>query len=264
MEQDYSDLPTYLTSGRGEAAQANFSVQDYGREGDQRPYQIVQPTYPAPKFMQTYSNLNQALRECDTFCKLSGHPMRLVKWGARRPCMPCKKHILTSNRLPSLKLRPVYSPGALEGFPDATPLADMSPDGTRIVYGPDGAPQVVGAPNYTVSYDAQPASVGGSDAALLTYEQAVKSAQYLANMLGQQAYICAGFGSSCKGRNPKKWVPMVYVEPGGLVRRYADDFPLGNARSARGSTTLITPVNPDEYQELVRQSEGGTFLSQND
>jgi len=260
MEQDYSDIPAALTSSEGSAANAAFSVSDYGRVGDQRPYQVVMPTYPAPKFMQTFANMDQALKECATLCQLSGKPLRLIKWGERRPCIPCKRRVLTSNRLPSFRIRkdfnPFFSPGALEGYPDATPLADFNPDGTQIVYGPDGAPQVVGAPNYVVKRDEIAPPLGGRDAAMQTYEDAVKSAQYLASMQGRQAYVCSGFGSSCKGRNPKKWVPVVYVEPGGLVRRYTDDMPLGNARSAPGSQVLITPVNTDEYAELIRISEG--------
>lgn len=273
MEQDYTDIPAYLMTKEGEAASSNFSVTDYGRVGDQQPYQIVLPSYPAPQFLQTYSNLNKALRECGTLCQLSGKALRLVKWGSRLPCLPCgpKKRL---NKLPSLRVR--RSPGALEGYPDASPVADMSPSGRVIVYGPDGTPQIVGAPNYVVSRDAWPAAacgtMGSPGSAMgvgvpgsrvrQRYIQAVQSAQYLANAEGKQAYVCSGFGADCKGRNPKKWVPVVYVQPGGLVRRYADDMPIGNASSIAGSTNVITRVTPGEYQNLVAQSDGGSFSAQ--
>lgn len=265
MAQDYFDIPPFLTTREGEAASSNWSVTDYGREGDLRPYQVVLPSYPAPQFLQTYNNLKQALRECDTLCQLKGKPFRLVKWGARLPCYPCRGSKKT-NMLPQgrvLRRKAMFSPGALDGYPDATPVAEFRPTGSNIVYGPDGQPKMVGAPNFRVARTPFPPAAEQHWPTLpQTYLQAVKSAQYLANAQGKQAYICSGFGANCKGRNSKKWIPMVYVEPGGLVRRYQTGEPLGNASSVRGSTTIITGVTPPEFRELVRESEGGTFLPQ--
>ncbi len=265
MAQDYFDIPALLTTREGEAASSNWSVTDYGDGGDQRPYQVVFPSYPAPQFLQTYANLKNALRECDTLCQLKGQPFRLVKWGARLPCYPCRTR-KRGNLLPGARIerrKAMFSPGALQGYPDATPVAEFRPSGSNIVFGPDGQPKMVGAPNFQVSRTPFPPSEKKKWPKLpQRYAEAVQSAQYLANAQGKQAYICSSFGARCKGRNSKKWVPMVYVQPGGLVRRYHDGMPLGNASSAPGSTTIITGVTPPEFRELLRESQGATFQKQ--
>lgn len=255
MPSTITSQPLPLSTSAGEAADANFSPADYGNAGDQRPYQIVFPSYPAPKFLASFANLNDALRECGTLCRLTGQPFRLVKWGARVPCYPCQPKKKT-NRLPSLR---IHSAGALAGHPDATPIADFTPKGT-VVYDAQGRPTVVGAPNYAVSRTPYPATEFVSFPPLpQRYAEAVRSAQYIASNTGKQTYLCSSNGADCKGSS-KEWVPVVYVEPGGLVKRYREDLKLPNSPS--GSTNSITPVTEDEFRELVRQSEGRTAMGQ--
>lgn len=244
-----------LSTSAGEAAQANFSPADYGNVGDQRPYQIVFPSYPAPKFLASFVNLNEALRECGTLCRLTGKPFRLVKWGSRTPCYPCGARKST-NRLPSLR---VHSAGALAGYPSARPVADFTPKGT-VVYDAKGRPTVVGAPNYVVARTPYPSTEFANFPPLpQRYAEAVRSAQYVAANTGRNTFLCSSTGGNCDGRS-KEWVPVVYVEPGGLVKRYAQDLSLPN--SPEGSITSVTPVTEDEFLELVRESEGRTWLGQ--
>ena len=264
MASDYSDIPRFLATREGEARTSNFSTEDYGREGDQRPYQVVFPSYPAPKFLASFINLDDALRECGTLCQLTGKPFRLVKWGSRLPCYPCR-NIKGFNRLPSAR---IVSPGALEGFPDAQPIADFKPSGGTIVYGPDGNPKIVGAPNFKVSRHTCPERdfVDFSRQLPVRYTEAVKTAQFIANDTGANAYLCSSMGANChvpaKKGTKTKWVPVVYVSPGGLVKRYPTDLKLTRANSIHGSTSVVNPVTPDEFRELIRESAGRTRLGQ--
>jgi hypothetical protein len=229
--------------------------------GDQRPYQVVMPSYPAPQFLARYQELKVALHECGTLCQLTGKPFRLVKWGARLPCYPCRGRKQT-NRLPSMR---IVSPGALRGYPSAQPVADFSPTGGTIVYGPDGQPKLVGAPNFKVTRNPnQPDSFVNWDTPIpQRYMEAVKTAQYVAKTTGQNAFLCSSMGASCKSRDAKKWLAMVYVTPGGLVKRYPHDMKLPKGvKSAPGSQSVVNPVTTDEFRELVRQSEGRTRLGQ--
>lgn len=249
------NLPSVL-SAQEQARYEQASAYDYGQEGDQRPYQIVFPAYKAPKFMQTFNTLERALRECSTLCRDTGLPFRLVKWGGRIPCVPCGRRI-QDNRLPGYKV--VYSKGALDGYPDAMPVADFKPSGERIVYGPDGEGKLVGEPNYIIS--AKPYPVVGKfepGPVPLRYLDAVQSAQYLVRQTGRTAYLCSSMGSDCK-RDPKKWFPVVYVEPGGLVARYPYEQDLGPG-SISNSTNVVTDVTPSEYEQLVAESQGASYL----
>jgi hypothetical protein len=258
---DYSDLPGFLATREGEAQSSQFSTDDYGEVGDQRPYQVVFPSYPAPKFMARYQELKEALNECGTLCQLTGKPFRLVKWGSRLPCYPCNAR-KTLNKLPSVR---ITSPGALHGYPSAQPIADFNPRTGTIVYGPNGQPTIVGAPNFKVTRNPnQPGSFVDWDTPIpQRYLEAVKTAQYIASTTGRNAYLCSSMGASCKSRNPKKWIPVVYVTPGGLVARYSHDLRLPKGvHSKKGSTSVVNPVTADEFRELFRESEGRTRLGQ--
>jgi len=248
------DLPIYMKSAQAEAAQANFSIDDYGYLGDNRPYQVVRPAYPAPEFLQRFSNLEEALQECKTLCHLQGKPFRVVRWGrtgsgARTggvPCAPCKNKPRIS-RFPKL-----YDSGCLNGLEDATPIAELHPDGRRIVYDCNGKPKIVGATQYRISRVPFPREHEFSTLPQ-RYLTAVKSAQLLAKRSGRRAYICTSFGASCKKRNKNLWVPVVYVQPGGLRERY-DNVPTG--------TVTVTPVSPSYFKELLAQSRGASYLGQ--
>jgi hypothetical protein len=253
------DTPTFLDSARAEARQADFSIDDYGREGDQRPYQIVYPAYDAPKFLQRYVDLGKALRMCKTLCTLKGRPYRVVRWerpgsGARPggvPCAPC------AGRPQSMFPRRVRSAGkngcvGLAGFEAAgmKPVAEFHPNGQMLVFDKCGKAQVVGRPNYIVSRNPFPRE-RHPRALPQQYLQAVKTAQLLADRRGVKTYVCSDFGTNCK--KGKQWVPIVYVQPGGLVRRYDN----------RGTgTTGVTPISESYFRELVAESRGATFLGQ--
>jgi len=241
-----------LTSARDNSAYAQFSIDDYGRQGDERPYQVVQPAYDAPKFLDRFNNLDAALRECKTLCTLQGKPFRVVRWeragsGARGgvPCKVCKG-------CPPSPRFPQRRPGELHGYPDATPIAEVRPDGQHIVYNHCGKPKLVGRSNYVVSHTPFPREFHPRPLRQ-NYLEAVKTAQLYARRRGRRAYICSDFGAKCKGRNPKYWVPVVYVNPGGLAMRYPDD-PVG--------TTTVNPVGPGQFKELVAQSRGASLLGQ--
>lgn len=250
--------PNSLGTREGEAYEAQFSTSDYGRVGDQRPYQIVFPSYPAPKFLSRYQYLSDALRECDTLCQLKGQPFRLMKWGGPYPCYPCRRSAAANGTLPSLR---IHSPGALEGFADATPVADFLPTGRRIVYGPDGQPKVVGAPNFIVSRTPNPwGEFSFATPIPQRYAEAVRTAQYIARDTGRNTFLCSSLGGDCNRRNPKQWLPVVYVDPGGLVRRYPAGLKLPN--SVPGSQISTTPVTENEFRELLRESAGASRLGQ--
>lgn len=250
-----NDLPA-APSAREQARYEQATTYDYGRVGDQRPFQVVFPAYKAPKFLETFHTLEQGLRECGTLCRLKGLPFRLVKWGGKVPCVPCGTKI-RDNRLPGFKV--IYSKGALEGFPDAMPIADFQPNGQKIVYGPLGEQKLVGQSSFVVSASPYP-SVGRYTPAPLQmrYLDAVKSAQYLAENTGRTTYLCSSFGVDAP--MDADWFPVVYVQPGGVVARYPYERDFGS--SVPGSTTGVTSVSPSEYSELIAESRGATYLGQ--
>lgn len=245
-------------SAKLDARQAQFTRYDYGREGDTRPYQVVMPSYPAPKFLQTFVNLRDGLRECGTLCRLHGKPFRLVKWGSKVPCVPCGQQ--KTNRLPSYTMR---SRGALEGYPEATPIAEAHPTKGVSVFGPHGGEMLVGTPNYIASRTPFPISPSPDSPINQNYLQAVQTAQYLTGRSGARTYVCAGFGSECS--KSKSFVPVVYVDPGALVVRYPQGLPLSNsqATSIPGSAVITTPVSPDAFKQLLAASEGRSLLAWN-
>lgn len=257
MASEITSDAMLLSTRQGEAAQAQFYTSDYGAVGDQRPYQIVQPSYPAPKWLGRFAYLTDALRECGTLCALTGQPFRLMKWGDRVPCYPCKGQRRDLNRLPNLR---IHSPGALEGFPECRPIADFKPRSATLVYGADGQPKLVGGANFVVSRTPTPPSDFIEPGTLpVHYLEAVKSAQFLAGQTGRPAFICSSLGGSCKPRGRKKnWVPVAYVQPGGLAQRYPGDLRIKN--SVPGSQVGVSDVTEDEFRELIRESEGGSFL----
>jgi hypothetical protein len=247
----------YAPSPREQARYEQATTYDYGRVGDQRPYQIVFPAYKAPKFLETFHTLEQGLRECGTLCRLKGIPFRLVKWGGKVPCVPCGTRI-RDNRLPGFKV--VYSKGALEGFPDAMPIADFLPNGEKVIYGPNGDMKKVGEPSFAVAANPYP-FIGKYTPRppTMRYLDAIRSAMYLAEKSGRTAYLVSSFGDDSVS-NPD-WFPVVYVQPGGIVARYPHDADLGKG-SIPNNTNAVTSVLPSEYRELVAEGQGATFLGQ--
>jgi hypothetical protein len=248
------------TNIRDIAQQAQFTTYDYGRVGDQRPYQVVMPSYEAPQFLKTFMNLHEGLRECLTLCSLQGRPFRLMRWGARNPCIPCKQRFKGGGRLPSF----VRSPGALKGYPEARPIMEAHPTKGVSVFGPRGEVMKPGGANYRVSempwIDQRPRDLYNPGPVNLRYLQAVQTAQEFAGRSGKRAYVCSSLGADCKGRK-KQWFPVVYADPGGLVARYSYEEDFG-AGTVPGSTSVSTDVGPDSYRELLLQSEGATRLAQ--
>lgn len=258
-----------LSTPQGEAAQADFSIDDYGK-ADDGPYQIVMPSYPAPKWLNRYVDLGKALRECKTLCTLQGRPFGVVRWGREGsganggvPCRACQKQTRDPS-FPRRVARPCRTcNGGLSGLGDLSgcgcdglsccPIAEFKPDGQQIVYGPSGA-QLVGKPNYVVSHTPFPRFYK-PEVYPQRYLEAVRTGQYLATHSGKRVFICSGFGAKCAtGRDGKvTGVPVVYVEPGGLAKRYPGN-PTG--------TVMVNAVSPAYFRELVEESRGGSFLGQ--
>lgn len=250
------------TSAAAIAQQAQFTIYDYGRVGDQRPYQVVQPAYGAPQFLKTFINMQDGLRECMTMCALQGKPFRLMKWGSKNSCVPCNQRI-RDNRLPSLVVK---SRGALKGYPEAKPIAEAHPDRGVTIFGPKGEEMRPGEANYRVSPIPWIGKESPTDFYVpgpinKRYLEAVKTAQFLAGRAGKRVFVCSSFGASCKSRNPKKWMPVVYADPGGLVARYPYEENFGGG-TVPGSTSVTTGVSPQAFRELLAESRGATYLGQ--
>lgn len=260
--------PSSLETAEGEAAQAQFSPYDYGSVGDQRPFQVVYPSYPAPQWLNQFAYLGDALRECGTLCQSYGVPFRVVKWGGRIPCMPCKQTI-RDNRLPSIRVISkdrIYSQGALQGYPEATPVAEVRPDGTSLIYAPDGSTHLANRKNFYVASLGEivnPYCANNPPPLAKSYVEAVKSAQYMTgNYWNKPSFVCSGFNQVCKG---KKGVPVVYVQPGGIARRYPEEIKADKfgASTSEGSIVITQPVTPEMFRQLIALSEGGNTLPWN-
>lgn len=244
------DIPDYLTA-ESDAENAQASIEDYGK-ADDGPYQVVNPAYPAPQWLGRFIALGPALRECDTLCTLKGRPFRVVRWGREGsgnrggiPCATCASHA----RIPRWPRR--LGAGFLRGFPRAMPVAEARPGGQWVVYDSSGNPKLVGEPSYVVSHTPFPRFYE-PEVYPQRYLEAVKTAQVFANQTGKRAYLCSSFGADCEGKR-KTWIPVVYVDPGGLDHRYSN---------VRENEVLVTPVSSEHFQELVERSRGGTYLGQ--
>lgn len=244
-------------TAQAEAADAQFSIDDYGRLGDNRPYQVVQPAYDAPEFLQQFATAEAALQECKTLCHLEGKPFRTVRWervgsgnrgGVRcEVCRSCPSS--TRDRFPR-HLKP--GSGALHGYPNAIPIAEVQPNGQHIVFKKCGAGKIVGTPDYVVSRTPFPREYHPRPLPQ-RYLEAVRTAQRLSENTGKRAFICSSFGAPCNKRNDKYWTPVVYVDPGGLRERH-DSMPAG--------TVKVNSVTPAYFKELVAESRGATYLGQ--
>lgn len=219
-------------SEREIAAKAGFSVDDYGK-ADSGPYQVVMPTYPAPKWLRRFNALGPALRECSTLCQLRGQPFRVMRWGqegsgkAGSPCAPCAR------RFTARFARPVRGfgccgTGYLEGYPDAHPIAEFKPGGQKLVFNNAGESRIVGRPNYVVSSNPFP-RLYRPEKYSQRYLDAVTTAQKIAQASGNRMFVSDGR------------TPVAYVEPG---------------------ATTVNQVSPEYFQELVAQSRGRSYLGQ--
>lgn len=246
LEADY----TAPVSAQGEAAQAQFSVTDYGYVGDQQPYQIVLPAYPAPVWMQRFNNLGHALRECKTLCRMEGRPFRLVRWGqaVRTGCQHCGNH--PTNRLPDVRIRSVAGVArGMDGRPRvAVPLADVFPDGAVEVWDKNGKKaRMEGEQDFVVSQ--QRAFRGEHKDTIPDYFDAVRSAQFLASHTGKKTYVC----TRAKCSDGKSWTAVSYVHPGGIK--------LSNPRP-QGDDIRVTPMTPQMVRQAIAASQGATLLGQ--
>jgi hypothetical protein len=245
------DLLSVPTTAQAQAQAGNFSIDDYGR--DEGVYQVVSPSYPAPQFLRQYSLLAQALRECSTLCRLEGKPFRAVRWGREGaganggvPCKAC------CPRPPGSRFAhtPYSMCGCLPGYPSVRSIAEFRPDGQRIVFGPNGQPQLVGSPNYVVAHTPFVRTYV-PDKDRVTYAQGMAALQYIANHRGARAYLCSGLLADCKSTDPTNWVPMVYADPGGVVRRYP------RIKTNEVGTSVM---NADQIREYFAMSRGASTL----
>ena len=150
------------------ARDSTFSIDDYGY-GPPGPYQIMEPAYPAPKWLGRYVDLGKALQECQTLCTLKGRPYRVVRWGREGagnaggiPCKTCKP-MPGGAKFPRHFQPPCRCAGGnglsgcdcgLSGEPassNARPLAEFRPGGEKLVFDAQGNAHIVGRPAYTVS-----------------------------------------------------------------------------------------------------------------
>jgi hypothetical protein len=253
------EIPDLFTA-EAAAAQAMPSIDDYGKDNS-GPYQIVQPAYPAPVWLNQFVSLIPALRECSTLCTLQGKPFRVMSWnreGAGRaggvPCGPCGNRARIPRWPRRVLLNGSKGPGCLDGFEAALPVAEVRPGGQWIVYDCRGNETLVGSPNYVVSHTPFP-RLYEKEVYPQRYLEAVKTAEYLASTSGRRTFVCSSFGAKCNGG---RGTPVVYVDPGGYRQRY-DDVP---ANGVPSNALTVRTVSPGYFKELVMESAGGTYLGQ--
>lgn len=81
---------------------------------------------------------------------------------------------------------------------------------------------------------------------------ALRTAQRLADAIGRRAYIVGSFLAKPDPSKPARYfVPVVYVQPGGLVR-LLDDRPVG--------TTRVVKLTPFEYRYQLAMGYGINLL----
>jgi len=79
---------------------------------------------------------------------------------------------------------------------------------------------------------------------------ALATARRLADAMGRRAYVVGSFGAK-PSRDPRYFVPVVYVQPGGLVR-LIDHRPVG--------TVTVNKMTPFEFQYYIAMGNGTNLL----
>lgn len=224
------------TIGPG-GAEGAYSVSDQGCSGDR--YAVSPKSYPVPGYLRTYDDLRKALRVSVDTCELQ----QGVCWVLRAGQLHQRCGQACAGGCPT--------PGPLNGFPNYpdpvrrsveqswVPVAKVSAEGVSLV------PQrgCVLPIWQRIFYVGNEQNAFQRDQAGAIYRAAVEAARYLARTQRRPRVVF--------GKSGNKVVPVVYVEPGGIVRAVPRD---------RGWETRADLMSDFEVRQYEALSRGASLM----
>lgn len=222
-------------------AAGSYSTFDSGCRGDI--FAVSPRIYPAPGWLQEYFDIATAMREATKTCALEQGTCYVVKRSATLP--RCGQRRGRGECGPNGP----YSPGfaGVAAFPDAVrreveagwqPVAAATPEGPAIVA--EGCVLPIWQRIFS-NGPLEPLLVQGPSQ---TYQAAVRAAMWIADH-EKQTRLVYGWGE--KGRP----VPLVYVQPGGLVR---------SARRERQPATTVERMDRFELAQALAAGRGASLM----
>lgn len=229
----------------------SYSTSDWGCVGDT--IAISPRPFPVPGFLKMYTSWARALQEATDTCALQMGPCWVLKnsqTGVRcgqRAYGGCPTCIDPAPAGP-INFAGVRDIGPRGNFPDAVrreaagswrPVAVVTPQGVAKVL-PDGCVLPLWDRRFVVT----PPDRLVRERAGLTYRAAVAAAQVISQRTKSLRVVNGELGN---GRS----VPVIYVEPGGIVRAVPEE---------RGLQTNVYRMDPLEVREAFMISRGGSLM----
>lgn len=221
-------------------ANGSYSTSDDGGSGDI--FALVPRIYPVPDYLAEYFDLGQALRVATNTCVLQQGKCWVIKRSSTLPRVgqrcgrgECQWR---SRNSPGLSGLGADLSALRAGRSGGTPIALVTSKGLAAVRDDEVLP--LWRAVFRVSEDQHFIVQGPSQ----TYSAAVRAAMWLANHSGKRKLV---YGMGQRGRP----VPMVYVEPGGLVR---------SAPLPRGNETQVDLMDNFELRQAIAASAGASIM----
>ena len=225
-------------------ANGSYSTSDDGGRGDI--FALVPRVYPVPDYLAEYYDLAKALRVATNTCVLQQgkcwvvrRDQTLPRFGQRCGRGECGWRSPNSPGFAS-ELADLRS-GKLSSVLGGVPVALATRKGLALVQ--DGAVVPLWQRSFVVGANDRVLMLGPSQ----TYSAAVRAAMMLAEQTHQQKLV---YRLGVPGQNP---TPMVYVQPGGLVR---------SAQPSRGPALTVSPMDEFELRQYITASAGGSLMPQ--
>lgn len=225
-------------------ADGSYSTSDDGGRGDI--FALVPRVYPVPHYLAEYFDLAKALRVATNTCVLQQGKCWVVRRDQTTPRAgqrcgrgECYSRVPRSRGL-AAELSDLAA-GRLGAVLGGVPVALATTKGLALVYGGRVLPL------WQRTYRST-----GADSLLMqgpsqTYSAAVRAAMVLADRTRSEKLV---YHMGVPGENP---IPMVYVQPGGLVR---------SAAPSRDPALTVSPMDDFELRQAVAASAGGSLMPQ--
>lgn len=233
----------------------SYSTSDWGCAGDT--IAISPRPFPVPGFLKMYSSWAKALQEATETCALQMGPCWVLKSSGVRcgqraggGCPTCIEPGAEATALEGLSRRL----GPNKPWPDAVrrevegdwqPVAVVTEQGLARVL-PDGCVLPLWDRRFVVT----PPDRLVRERAGLNYRAAVAAAQVLSTRTKQMRVVLGEVPTRHPLANDKI-IPVVYVDPGGIVRAATGD---------RGWETTVSMMDPFEVRQAFMLSRGGSLM----
>jgi hypothetical protein len=231
----------------------SYSTSDWGCEGDT--IAISPRIFPEPGYMKVYTSWAKALQEATDTCALQMGPCWVLKSSQLGPrcgqradggCPTC----LGPGGLDGLARRSIGPAKPYQGVVRREaegwkPVAVVTSQGVGRVL-PDGCV----LPLWERRFRVVPPDRLVRQAPSLTYRAAVAAAQEISQRTGRYTVV-NGRVPSRHSLAEDKEIPVVYVDPGGIVRAVPEK---------RGWATQVDRMDPFEVREAFMLSRGGSLM----